>query len=156
MCVVWSWLVQASNWFLSLCSKVLLLACTHDIKGCQNFTDAAMFMCFPSALNLGQFIEAMTPKLINRDEDSEIRQTFMAFDTHCKFFFNLVPLCWYLYMFGLSCCWFLFLFLLYSLLFFSFFFFFFFLYRFANGLGRFVQRRNVLCLSKIRVKHTKS
>ncbi|XP_076463775.1 EF-hand calcium-binding domain-containing protein 11-like [Babylonia areolata] len=42
-----------------------------------------------SVLNLGQFIEAMTPKLIIRDEDDEIRQTFMAFDTHCKGFLTV-------------------------------------------------------------------
>ncbi|KAK7103882.1 EF-hand calcium-binding domain-containing protein 11-like [Littorina saxatilis] len=41
------------------------------------------------ALNLGEFIEAMMPKLINRDEDEEIRQTFMAFDTHCKGFLTI-------------------------------------------------------------------
>nr|KAG5694597.1 hypothetical protein BaRGS_015010 [Batillaria attramentaria] len=40
-------------------------------------------------MNFGQFVEAVTPKLINRDEDDEIRQTFMAFDTHCKGFLTV-------------------------------------------------------------------
>lgn len=35
-------------------------------------------------LNLAEFTDAMTPKVINIDEDEEIRQTFMAFDSHCK------------------------------------------------------------------------
>lgn len=57
-------------------------------------------LIFFSALNVGQFIEAMTPKLINRDEDNEIRQTFMAFDTHCKFYFpHVLSLCMWL-LFG--------------------------------------------------------
>ncbi|XP_025091881.1 EF-hand calcium-binding domain-containing protein 11-like [Pomacea canaliculata] len=37
-------------------------------------------------LNLAEFTDAMTPKVINIDEDEEIRQTFMAFDSHCKGF----------------------------------------------------------------------
>ncbi|KAL8588775.1 hypothetical protein ACOMHN_035271 [Nucella lapillus] len=41
------------------------------------------------ALNLGEFVEAMTPKLISGDEDDDIRQTFMAFDTHCKGFLTV-------------------------------------------------------------------
>jgi len=43
-------------------------------------------------LNQGEFIDAMTPKLINKDEDEEIRQTFLAFDSHCKGFLTIEDL----------------------------------------------------------------
>ena len=36
------------------------------------------------ALSMAQFVNAMTPKLINMDKDEEIRQIFMALDTQCK------------------------------------------------------------------------
>ncbi|XP_050407388.1 EF-hand calcium-binding domain-containing protein 11 [Patella vulgata] len=38
------------------------------------------------ALGSNKFIEAMTPYMIKRDEDEEIRHTFLAFDAQCKGF----------------------------------------------------------------------
>ncbi|GAB1601393.1 EF-hand calcium-binding domain-containing protein 11-like isoform X1 [Argonauta hians] len=43
-------------------------------------------------LNVDSFIEAMTPKMATRDENEEIRLTFMAFDYGCHGFLTITDL----------------------------------------------------------------
>lgn len=43
-------------------------------------------------LNFEQFLEVMKPKLFAKNEDEEIRQTFMAFDSQCNGFLKLEDL----------------------------------------------------------------
>lgn len=43
-------------------------------------------------LNLEQFLEVMKPKMLVKDEDEEIRQTFMAFDSQCNGFLKVEDL----------------------------------------------------------------
>jgi len=42
-----------------------------------------------SGVSEEQFVQLITPKFAARDEDEEIRQAFVAFDTHCKGFISV-------------------------------------------------------------------
>ena len=50
----------------------------------HRITTSPCRLCLFAGITYDQFVTLMTPKMLTKDDDEEIRQTFVAFDIHCK------------------------------------------------------------------------